>query len=123
MRPFWVLAAIGAVVLCGGCSLEIEPQPPGLLVATAPPGAFCLLGKQGQAITAVGPTPAIARGVEGGTGVVTIACTRPGFARTTVAVAPTGSPGWFGFSTPGYPERVDIALTPTLSGAPLLPPR
>jgi hypothetical protein len=122
MRHSWGLAIL-AVALCGGCAWEIEPQPPGLLVATAPPGASCLLMRQGQTIGAVGPTPAVARAIEAGSGVVTIACTRPGFARTTVAVAPTRSPGWFDFATATYPERVDIALAPAPLGPPLPPPR
>lgn len=110
MRIFLVLAALGAGLLAG---CEPEPQPPGLLVATAPPGASCLLTRQGRTVGAVGPTPAIAHGVDGGTGVVTIACRRPGFAETTVNVPPTAA-------APGYPDRVDIALAPIAPGPPPL---
>jgi hypothetical protein len=91
--------------LAAGCSFEPEPQPPGLLVATAPPGASCLLTRQGQTIAEVGPTPAIARGIETGSGVISIACRRPGFSETTASVAETGS-------SSAYPERVDIRLVP-----------
>jgi hypothetical protein len=96
MRQFPALAALTAALL-GGCA--ITPQPPGLLVVTTPPGASCMLARQGGAPAVVSPTPAIARGIEAG-GAVSITCERAGFTRTTVTLpAP-------------YPERVDIALRP-----------
>jgi hypothetical protein len=114
MQSSWVWATIGAMAFCGACS--IEPQPPGLLVATAPPGASCLLTRQNQTIAAIGSTPAIVRGIDSGAGAggVTIACRRPGFAETTVNLPQTGSPA-------AYPERIDIALAPAPPGVPLLP--
>jgi hypothetical protein len=114
MTESWLLTMLCAALL-GGCSFEPSPQPPGLLVATAPPGASCLLTRQGKAIAYIGSTPAIARGVDHG-GAVRVACGRLGFTRTVVDVAPSGS-------TPAYPERVDIALTPALPGMRLPPPR
>ena len=96
MRQFPALAALAAALI-GGCA--ITPQPPGLLVVTTPPGASCMLARQGGTPTVVSPTPAIARGVESG-GAVSITCERAGFTRTTVAVPPP------------YPERIDITLLP-----------
>ena len=92
------IVAAAVAMLLGACA--IPAQPPGLLIATAPPGASCRLSGPGVAGAVVGPTPAIARGLESGSGVLVIACRRPGFAPTTRALpAP-------------YPERVDIALQP-----------
>jgi hypothetical protein len=112
-RPIPTGLTIACLAALCGCA--IPAQPPGLLVITAPPGASCVLARQGQTIAVADPTPAIARGLDSGAGPVTITCARPGFANTSVAVAPEQPAGT-------YPERIEIALLPGLPSAVLWPP-
>ncbi|HTV90893.1 MAG TPA: hypothetical protein VME41_17910 [Stellaceae bacterium] len=69
-----------------------------------------MLARDGRTIAIAAPTPAIARGIEGGG--VTITCERPGFATTTVPLATEPASGSFFAYSGAFPERVDIALAP-----------
>src|SRR5580765_6973583 len=79
------LAARAALcaVLVSGCG--VPPGKPGILVATTPPGASCVLSRQGQPIATVAPTPGIAL-VEPVTGEITMVCSRRGFADAAVTL-------------------------------------
>jgi hypothetical protein len=110
------LATLCAVV--SGCGLP--PETPGILVATTPPGASCMVTRLGQPLATVAPTPAIAL-VEPAAGDITIGCSRQGFADTavTVPVRETG-PSFgtivYGRSAYTYPDQIDIVLQPRSSG-------
>lgn len=115
------LAALCAV-LVSGCG--VPPGNPGILVATTPPGASCVLSRQGQPIATVAPTPGIAL-AEPAAGDITIVCSRPGFADAAVTLpARDAGPGFGTFfssrSPYDYPPQVDIVLSPGPGGlAPL----
>jgi hypothetical protein len=95
-------------VLLSGCG--IEPQPPGLLVSTTPPGAACTVARPGKPMLDVGPTPAIARVDPADNTPISVTCRRQGFADAAATV-----PG--GGSSPASPDRIDIALVPKPPGA------
>lgn len=104
--------ATAMTLFCLGllCGCEPAPQPPGLLVETAPPGAACTVSRGGQQLATADPTPAITH-FEPADGPLTVNCRRHGFADATVAVAPATAA-----QPTAVPDRVDIALVP-------LPPR
>jgi hypothetical protein len=110
------LAALAALcaVLVAGCGPS--PGNPGILVATTPPGASCMLSRQGQPIATVRPTPGIAL-VAPEAGDITILCSRQGFADAAVTLpARDAGPGFgtivYGASPFDYQPRVDIVLPP-----------
>src|SRR5580765_6257461 len=104
--------------LVSGCA--VPPGNPGILVATTPPGASCVLSRQGQPIATVAPTPGIAL-VEPATGEITIVCSRQGFEDAAVMLpARDAGPGFgtivYGNSPYSYQTQVDIVLSPRLAG-------
>jgi hypothetical protein len=109
------LAALCAVV--SGC--RSPPETPGIMVATTPPGASCMLTRLGQPLATVAPTPAIAL-VEPAAGDITIMCSRQGFADATITVPAreTGSPldRLYDRSSVDYPPQVAIVLQPRAPG-------
>jgi hypothetical protein len=106
MRHWVTLTALCAAWL-GGCASQ--PDRAEILVATAPPGASCILMRQGQPIATAAPTPAIAL-VEPSPDAIDITCRRPGFADAAVTLPPAPPGGWF--APADYQRRVDIALVP-----------
>ena len=111
--PLAALAALCAV-LVSGCG--VPPGNPGILVVTTPPGASCVLSRQGQPGATVAPTPGIAL-VEPAAGEITILCSRPGFADAGITLpARDAGPGFgtivYGASPFDYQPRVDIVLPP-----------
>jgi hypothetical protein len=102
-----VTVAILTALLAGSCS-PWEPDRVEILVATAPPGASCVLTRAGQPIATADPTPAIAM-IEPGSGEIAVHCRRRGFADAAAVL-----PGQ------GYQRRADIVLQP-LGPQPLMP--
>jgi hypothetical protein len=115
MRRKLILATLCAVV--SGCGYP--PQTPGILVATAPPGASCMLTRFGQPLATIASTPAIAL-VDPVAGDITIVCSRQGFADAAITVPARETGPNFGlfYSGPAfdYPPRVDIVLPPRRYG-------
>jgi len=106
--------AVAIAALAAGC-WSYRPERLEVLVATAPPGASCVLARGGQPVATVDPTPAIAlidpRGPD-----IAVHCRRAGFADAD-AVLPAGR------RTYGDDEtRIEITLPPAAPVA-LLPPR
>jgi hypothetical protein len=101
------------LALVAGCALP--PDQIEILVVTTPPGAACLLERQGQQIATVAPTPAIAL-VDAKDAEITVRCRRSGFADTAVTLHPHPPAITIGpllAPSPGpYEQRVDIALAP-----------
>jgi hypothetical protein len=117
MRHKLTLATLCAV-LVSGCG--VPPGNPGILVATTPPGASCVLSRQGQPIATVAPTPGIAL-VEPATGEIAIQCSRRGFEDAAVTLpARDAGPGFgsiaYGNSPYSYQPQVDIVLSPGPGG-------
>jgi hypothetical protein len=108
-----ITAAAGAGALLAGCALG--PDRMEILVATTPPGASCLLERQGQAIATVAATPAIAL-VDASEAEITVRCRRSGFADAALTLHPQPQSTVFGpLLAPAagpYEQRVDIALVP-----------
>jgi hypothetical protein len=106
-RQILTLTALCAAWL-GGCGAS-QPDRTEILVATAPPGASCILLRQGQPIATAAPTPAIAL-VEPSPDEIAISCRRQGFADAAVTLPPAPPARWF--APVDYQRRVDIALVP-----------
>lgn len=107
-----VTAAAGAAALLAACAPM--PDRMEILVDTTPPGASCLLERQGQAIAAAAPTPAIAL-VDASEAEITVRCRRNGFADAALTLHPRPEAPVFGpllALTPPYEQHVDIALIP-----------
>lgn len=104
-------AAALCTALISGC--WSQPEKPGILVVTTPPGASCILSRLGQPIATAEPTPAIAL-VDPTGDDVTILCRRHGFEDATVTLAARRMEPGFGLvlgrSPFEYEQRVDIAL-------------
>jgi hypothetical protein len=77
-----LIACCGAAI--AGCAPA--PPPPAIFVDTVPPGALCVLSRQGQPIARVDPTPGIALVGEDG-GDIAIECRRNGFNDAAADVA------------------------------------
>jgi hypothetical protein len=111
-RPAFAAAA-GLAALLGGCALS--PDRMEILVDTTPPGAACVLERQGQPLAALAPTPAIAL-VDASEAEIIVRCRRDGFAEAAATLhprprSPAVVPLWG--AAPGPSEqRVDIALIP-----------
>jgi hypothetical protein len=107
------MAAAGMLALLAGCALP--PDQIEILVVTTPPGASCLLERQGRQIAAVAPTPGIAL-VDASDAEITVRCRRNGFADAAVTLHPHPPAVTIGpllAPSPGpYEQRVDIALAP-----------
>ena len=106
------------VALLSGCSSP--PDRTEILVATAPPGAACLLTRLGQPIATVAPTPAIAL-VEPNPSEIEISCRRQGFADAAVTLPAQETGLSFGAIIYGRPaselqRRVDVVLVPRTPG-------
>src|SRR5437762_5390901 len=108
-----IVVAICGAMLCG-CSSP--PDRTEILVATAPPGAACLLTRLGQPIATVAPTPAIAL-VEPNPSEIEVSCRRQGFADAPVTLPAQETAVSLGAVIYGRPasdfqRRVDIVLVP-----------
>jgi hypothetical protein len=111
------LAAVCAVLVA---SCGVPPGNPGILVATTPPGASCVLSRQGQPIATVAPTPGIAL-VEPAAGEIAIQCSRQGFADAAMILPARNAGPSFGTlfwsrSSYDYQPQVDIVLSPGPEG-------
>src|SRR5258708_25693921 len=85
--------AIGTLALVG-CRRN-RPDPGGIFVTTAPPGASCILARDEQPVGAVSPTPGIAL-LGQAPGDITIECRRSGFRDAAAVVRPRqGESGLF----------------------------
>lgn len=106
-------ATAGLAAFLAGCAPP--PDRIEILVDTRPPGASCLLERQGQPIAAAAPTPAIAL-VDASDAEITVRCRRNGFADAVATLRPRPQAPIFGplfAPAPGpYEQRVDIALIP-----------
>lgn len=102
-----------AIAALAGCATA--PDQMEILVDTNPPGAACVLERQGQAIADAAPTPAIAL-VDAGDAEITVRCHRNGFADASATLHPRIERPMFGrllAALPGpFEQRVDIALVP-----------
>jgi hypothetical protein len=107
MRPQVSFAILSSALLaaCYG-----PPERAEILVNTAPPGASCLLTRQGQLLAPIAPTPAIAL-VDPAAGDLAVTCRRPGFAEASVLLPPRPAAA--------YERRIDIALVPSAPSGPL----
>jgi hypothetical protein len=112
-----------ALLLAGvlpGCYWQ--PPTSEIMVQTSPPGASCLISQLGAPLGIAEPTPAIAVVALSGAE-IDVTCRRPGFAEAAVTLPPPGSastlPGYIPNRRPEieYRSRVDITMTPALSGA------
>ena len=111
----WHKSTLAAAALCAallfGCSSQ--PEKPGILVVTTPPGASCVLSRLGQTIATADPTPAIAL-ADPTADDVTILCRRHGFADEAVTLAARRTEPGFGLMLGRWPfdyeHRVDITL-------------
>ena len=73
------LAALGAaVVALSGCATIIEGTSQEIMVVTNPPGATCVLEREGQAIASISSTPSAAL-IKKTKHDIMIRCNRPGF--------------------------------------------
>ena len=108
-----IAAAAGLATLLGGCAMS--PDRMELLVDTTPPGATCVLERQGQPLAALAPTPAIAL-VDASEAEIVVRCRRDGFAETAATLDPRlRSPSLvppLGAAPGPSEQRVDIALIP-----------
>jgi len=112
MRLNLLMTIIGLAALVGCHS---APDRSEILVATAPPGASCLLSRLGQPIATADPTPAIAL-IDPAPSEIVVQCHRRGFADATavLAVRPTRST-WNSYT---YESSVEIVMAPLMSGVP-----
>jgi hypothetical protein len=113
----WLVLALAG--LLPGCYWE--PPTAAIMVATAPPGASCLISQPGQTLGIAEPTPAIAVATLTGAE-ITILCRRPGFAETAVTIPPptpaVSLPGVYPTRPPriDYNARIDITMLPAPPG-------
>ena len=111
-----VLVTIIGLAALAGC--HSAPDRSEILVATAPPGASCLLTRLGQPIATADPTPAIAL-VDPAPAEIVVQCRRHGFAdATAVLAARLVRSSWAGLSSVTYQGSVEIVMTPLMSGIP-----
>jgi hypothetical protein len=117
-----------------GCSTLTEGTSQTIAVTTSPPGAVCVLVRDGQTIATIGPTPGTAT-VDRSTREVLITCHKGGFGdvsyadQADVAAATFGNimTGGVGFAVDlatgadiKYNGTVNIALTPIVAEVPTL---
>lgn len=108
MRVLLVFAICSAAL--AGCSNYRDPGSQ-ILVETEPPGAACVVSREGAPIAEINPTPAIAL-VSRSPAEIAIACRRPGFFDTgavtrahTAAIGPNRG-------EPEYDTPVRIRMLP-----------
>ena|SRR5436190_427103 len=108
-----LFVTIIALAALAGC--HSAPDRSEILVATAPPGASCLLSRLGQPIATADPTPAIAL-VDPAPAEIVVQCHRRGFADATAVLAlrPVRSSS----NSYTYESSVEIVMAPLMSGVP-----
>lgn len=108
MRVFLVLAICAASL--AGCHYYRDPGSQ-VLVETEPPGAACLLSREGAPIAEVNPTPGIAL-VSRSPYQIAIACRRPGFADTSAVTWSSDIATGFESNKFEYASPVRIRMAP-----------
>lgn len=119
-HPQLTLTALAVLCTAPLCGCGGPPDRSEVLVTTTPPGASCILTRQGQPIATVDPTPAIVL-VDPAASEVTVHCSRQGFEDATATLPAQET--WLSFGTiygqpaTEYQPRVDIVLVPRPFGS------
>jgi hypothetical protein len=133
MKPIVIVASLAA--LLGGCSSVIEGTHQEIAIASDPPGANCVLKREGFEIGRVNPTPGAVK-IDKTKYDITVVCDKDGYQEATIvnrsgAAAATfgniilgGGIGWAVDSASGadnkYDSPVTVKLDPVAAAA--MPP-
>ena len=107
MRHVLTVVSLCAMFL-PGCTER--PNPAEIFIATVPPGASCILNRDGQPAGSVSPTPGIAL-VARSPSEVAIDCRRAGFRDLSTVIRPRGAQGGPFSGESGYEFDNPVTLT------------
>ncbi len=93
MRGMLLIAC--AALSLGGCATVVEGSSQSVAVATQPPGASCVLMREGKNLGAVPSTPGSVH-VDKSKNDLTVTCSKEGYQPTTVSYSPTFNGMTFG---------------------------